>query len=46
MNCAWAGRLDKRRALLEKAYRDNAQAPNSRGPNTCSGADGRSMASL
>ena len=31
LNCAWAERIDKRRALLEKAYRDNAQAPNFEG---------------
>ena len=31
VNCAWAERIDKRRALLEKAYRDGAQAPNFEG---------------
>ena len=31
VKCSWAARLDKRRALLEKAYRDNAQAPNFEG---------------
>ena len=39
VNCAWAERIDKRRALLEKAYRDGAQAPNFEGPSTCSGRD-------
>ena len=32
VNCAWAERVDKRRALLEKAYRDGGgQAPNFEG---------------
>ena len=31
VNCAWAERIDKWRALLEKAYRDGAQAPNFEG---------------
>ena len=31
VNCAWAERIDKRRALLERAYRDGPQAPNFEG---------------